>query len=222
VRTAVELVNDLHEAAASQGASAIGDYLLKTFFGDDPAALEAGRRSHVSYRRLARHPDLRVSGAYLNTAVRVAAQRRVLPGDLRERLSYTQHKALLGVHDAALKEQLARRALSEAWPGERLREEASATARAALPSRGGRPPSPPLLKAARRTARSAAALRALAADAPKLPASLRATLARELWQIAADASMLAARIVPTVEPPPLGPAKRSFGGPDAVEPSHAH
>ena len=121
VDRAVRHINATYHRRKLGLALDLGEYLLDTFFGGSSEAFKRYGDSHVSYRSLARHPDLRVSHSFLYVCVMVTVQSRVLPPDvLRSTLTVTHYKHLLAVKDTPTKVALARRAASQGWSTRRL------------------------------------------------------------------------------------------------------
>ncbi|MBM4345747.1 MAG: hypothetical protein FJ100_20425 [Deltaproteobacteria bacterium] len=203
VADAVAFIN---RAAAEQGvrlAQTVSDYVVATFFNGDPSGLSSHDRTKTaSYYRLARHPNLAMSYASLRRLVLVGLQAKVLPAAVADRLSPTQHRALLAVDDPARKAELAQAALDQGWTAEQLEkavtEQAQAAPRPVDAPKVGRPPKAEVLKAADGVTKAVARLgdsAAVAAAAGALPpatqAELRATLAAALERLAAAASAVA-------------------------------
>lgn len=74
----------------------IGEYLLKHFFGDDPAkAHDRGSRKGISIRKLAEHPDITLTYSALSRAVAVAVQERQLATVATLQQTTASHRILL-------------------------------------------------------------------------------------------------------------------------------
>ncbi len=74
----------------------IGQYLIKNFFGDDPArARDRGSRRGRSLRKLAEHPDISLSYSALCRAVAVAVQERLLASVVTLHHTTASHRILL-------------------------------------------------------------------------------------------------------------------------------
>lgn len=74
----------------------IGEFLLKHFFGNDPAkASDRGPRKGVSLRKLAEHPDVTLTYSSLSRAVAVAVQERQLAAISTSPHVSASHRVLL-------------------------------------------------------------------------------------------------------------------------------
>jgi hypothetical protein len=102
-----------------QGVSTIGEYLLKTFFDDDPEQVSSrSPYKNASFRALAEWcgtPELPISKSWLHNAVAVAVMRRLLGDSLSfRRLSPSHQLAFLPLcRDPEKVERLAERVLSK-------------------------------------------------------------------------------------------------------------
>lgn len=79
INEAVQFINERVLACVVNGSLEIGGYVLERFFNND-IVLAGSRNPHkpVSYNRLCRHPDLRVSSSSLMNMVKTAAQEKFL------------------------------------------------------------------------------------------------------------------------------------------------
>jgi len=92
---------------------AVGDYVLNTFFGEDPETFHTRGKGHATFPALAEREDLRLGFSALYKAVAVVEQRRLLPDNLASVLSLEHQVKLLPVKDENEKVELARRAVQE-------------------------------------------------------------------------------------------------------------
>jgi hypothetical protein len=142
---------------------ALGGYLIEKFYGSsvDEACSRRPHKPAALARLLERAGELPVSIHALKQSVRIAAQHRALPRALADRLSKSQHEALLPVADPTRKIELAGEALAQQLSSREITQRANA-----LNKRrgGGRPPSPPVVR------RVGALVRLL--DAPELDAEI--------------------------------------------------
>ena len=156
-------------------ARAVGQLLLRTFYGGDLAAYRRMGTEHASLQALARHDDLRVPAAALWDGLRLVEQLDVLPDDLEEVLTISHHRALFRVRDTRAKVRLARAVAREALRVEDLRERVTAVV-GADPRGRGRKRQPRLAK----TAKAVHAVTQVYEDAPVTAADVRALDARQL------------------------------------------
>jgi hypothetical protein len=147
IEAAVRHIRAVCAASHLEAALRIGTYVLDTFFGGDREAFRARGRRDVSFRRLAKHPDLPVSATYLWRSVAIVEQLHDLPAEVAQALPLTHHQVLLLVNDREEKVRLAREAVGEVLSkrafARRVQEVAGGQAKR---SRGGRPRTPPLMR----------------------------------------------------------------------------
>lgn len=149
VERVVRQLNALCKTATFDFAMSVGKLIIDTFYSGDLAAWRDRGIKNVSFRRLAKHPDLPMSATalYRSTAIYEVCQR---VGASEWRHLSTSHVRLVLPLPGAQQVSLLRRAEADAWPVQRLREEIEA-----LPSssravgRGGRPKRSALRKAVR-------------------------------------------------------------------------
>lgn len=149
VERAVAEIHRVRRVGALHTALAIGEYVVATFFDSDLQLFRVREGDHVSYRRLAAHPDLGMPPSALWTAVNLVSQRDVLGVALTETLSLSHHRVLLSVKDEERKLELAELAAREGFDRDQLAELARERRRGA---RAGRKPLPRWFKVARRGA----------------------------------------------------------------------
>jgi len=125
----------------------VGEHVLRTFFGNDYDRFRREGRRHVSFRALAKHPDLALSHVQIWYAVNVTVQFDELPESLAYQLPASHHKLLLPVADRKKKVRLAEKAVKEGLT-KRDFQAVVAEARATMPksSHGGRPRIPEIVK----------------------------------------------------------------------------
>jgi hypothetical protein len=111
VEGSVAYINTVYATKTLETARDIGTHLIDTYFGGDHAAFKAKGKSHVSFRQLAEHKDLRVKYGFLWNAVAVVEQLKLLPTDIAEALPFSHHKLLLPVKSEADKLKLAQEAV---------------------------------------------------------------------------------------------------------------
>lgn len=104
-------LNQIYRAKGLETARAVGELLLGTFFGGDPAHFHERGKDHASFRQLAERDDLHFSHAFLWNACAVVEQLRLLPDDVAGALPLSHHKLLLTVKDPDAKAKLAREAV---------------------------------------------------------------------------------------------------------------
>ena len=152
VDSAVEEINRLHSAKGLELARAMGEYLVKTFFGGDLDNFGV-EKSHASWRALANREDLQVSHSTLWFSVAILAQLRQLPEDVGTALSVSHHRLLVPVRDPKAKERVARKAVEQGLTVSQFEAEVAKVRKTEKRSKGGRPAIPPHLKALRRLPR---------------------------------------------------------------------
>lgn len=119
-------VNRTVAATVDKGLKAIGAYLLRRFFHDDPALVSS--KSHqkaATFRTLADHPDLQLSRTTLHVAVRLAVQERQLletSVPTSGRLGHSHRVALLGVKDMGVKQRLVEETVRDGLTVRELRQ----------------------------------------------------------------------------------------------------
>jgi len=149
VDRAVQELTQLYQAKGLETARLIGEYLISTFFGGDPAAFHDHEKEHASFRELARRDDLPVSASFLWNACAVVEQLRLLPEDIAGALPLSHHKLLLPVKDPEMKAELAREAVAQGLSKRDFEEEVKkARASETTPREGkvGRPALPGFVK----------------------------------------------------------------------------
>jgi len=114
-------IQELHTEGAIATALAVGRRVLANFFDSDSELYERTHREHLSFRELARRPELPFHPKYLYRSVRLVEQLRLLPDVLSEQLHYSHQLELLPLRDPGTKLQLAERAVAEGWSVVRLR-----------------------------------------------------------------------------------------------------
>lgn len=148
---AVQTINQIHAGKTLETARMVGEYVLQTFFADDPESFRARGKKHVSFRELAKRDDLHPSYAFIWRAVSVVDQLRLLPEDVVAALPYTHHAALLPVRDEGAKKRLAQRAAEKGWTSRKLLDEVrKVRAKEKGAHKAGRPPLPAFVKVVRR------------------------------------------------------------------------
>ncbi len=110
---AIRTINQITRSCVLDTALAIGRFALDEFFGGDPDAFRNRGRSDISFRALARHPDLRVSWTYLWYAVAITVQFEYVPEDIAYQLPLSHHKALVRLRDPELISDFAQAAAQE-------------------------------------------------------------------------------------------------------------
>jgi hypothetical protein len=109
-RIAAEL-NRIYVRGGLQTVVAVGSYILDTFFDGDLDAYRNRLGDWGTFRELSRRDDLAMSPSFLAVSVDILLQLDLLPRELGSKLYFSQHRALLPVHDPAVKLELARRAV---------------------------------------------------------------------------------------------------------------
>ena len=171
VEDALHHIRDLARQAMLDVAVAIGDYIVKHFFGGD---LDLARSNDptkpVALRRLLERADeMDVSSTVIRRSVSLSVQYRQLPPAVRGALSMRQQLALLPVADTREKTRIAEEALAKNLSGDGI---ARLVRRGRGPLPTGRPPRPVLERAVR------SALRAL--EAPEVDDALASRAIRAL------------------------------------------
>jgi hypothetical protein len=143
---AVLFLNRAIHASGLQLAVTVSAYVTETFFAGDPAALTSkDPQKTASFRALCEREDLQMGASTLHRLVRIGQQARHLPADLAERLSMSQHRALLPVANAQHKQHLARLAVQHGWTTEQLTATVAAE-HPQPPNHAGRPKKAEVLK----------------------------------------------------------------------------
>ncbi|NMC72739.1 MAG: hypothetical protein GYA57_22170 [Myxococcales bacterium] len=213
IDAAVREINRLYVGKGIEAARAVGEYVLRTFFGGRVEHFRRRGRKHVSFRKLAERPDLRVSHATLWKCTALVEQFRELPPEVTNALPVTHHVLLLPVHDDKCKLALARKAVREGLSKTALAAEVRRLGRPSPTARRrGRPPSPPvvrLLSAFARLARQSAAPSLLDRSLDEFPphrlADLVAAATRDLEQLGALVRKLRERLDASTIPRPGPP-----------------
>lgn len=114
VRVAAAWITDRIASTLKRGAQEVGEYVLKTFFMDDPAfARSRDPQKNASFRVLAEKcgtPELPVSRTWLNNAVGIALVIRQLPKNARafRLLPPSYQQTLLPLRDPIKVEMIAK------------------------------------------------------------------------------------------------------------------
>ena len=147
----VDRINDLTARHSVALAHDIGAFVLRTFFGDDPATYFApSTEQRVSLRKLASHPRLKIAASTLSVYIRFECHRRALPPQLASALTLTQHRHLMRLEDIAERIALG----TEAWEKEWTERQLAAAVRARLPKgqrQGNKPAATLLIKRMEKT-----------------------------------------------------------------------
>lgn len=191
-------VNTAYETGGLQTMRQIGKIVLERMFGGDVGRFHEAEKSHVSFRALAKHPDLHVSASNLWYSIAIEDNFRLL-GDAAQQLGASQHRRLVHVADEAARVELAHRTIDEGLTIERLEAEIIAARKPALgEAKRGRPALPTTVKQFGLFKRTVADLGNVVAtdlqglDAPKATAmleearALQTTLAVWLGQLQAE------------------------------------
>jgi len=154
VDKAAKWISEKVAATLKLGAQEVGEYVLDTFFGGDPnLAKSKNPFKHASFRALAEKcgtPELPVSKTWLSNAVGVALMIRQLPETAKafKELPPSYQETLLPLGDPTTVEKVAKQAVAKDLSFRELRH-AVAALRTKMPkddSRGGRPPTPVIVK----------------------------------------------------------------------------
>ena len=129
----------------------VGRYILDTFFGGDARAFEERAGGHLSYRELAKQPDMPFGHDMLSKSVRVVDLVGRLPPEAASRLTMTHHIRLLSVRDTERRLELARQAADEQWT---TRELEAKVRKEVKPAGSGRPRKPAVVKALTRISKA--------------------------------------------------------------------
>lgn len=124
-----QLVGELEavtESARMDHTLEVGDIVLRSLFDDDAEAFERTRKGHALYRALVgkRRREvglLPTSRTGFQQMVRITAQYRRFPEELRRGLSQQHHAVLLAVRDLDDRIALGREALAAGWSAAELR-----------------------------------------------------------------------------------------------------
>ena len=122
----------------------VGRYILDTFFDGDAHTFEERAGGHVSFRELARQPDMPFGHDHLSKSVRVVQLVERLPPTTASRLTMTHHVRLLSVRDPDKRLELAQQAAAEQWSTRELEEQVRKVVK---PTKQGRPRKPAVVKA---------------------------------------------------------------------------
>lgn len=115
-------VNELCDRGALQTALSVGDYVIANVFDGNAEAIHDRRRKDHSFRKLAQHAALQISGKQLWRMVAVAAQHRHLP-EIAHALSMAHQRALLPIKDVQVLRRLAIAAVTRGWTSRDLERE---------------------------------------------------------------------------------------------------
>lgn len=147
-------VNELSQNRGLQGATALGRYVLDTFFDGSPERFRREGKSNRDFRTVVKSPGLKASYSLLYYSVAVTEQLEQLPKNVGKKLSFSHHKLLLPVKDPRTKEAFARKVVDEDLSVRGLREVvARHRVEQASRVRRGRPPLPDFVKALNRLPR---------------------------------------------------------------------
>jgi hypothetical protein len=146
VERVVRQLNTICKAATFDFAMAVGKLIVDSFYSGDLEAWRSRGIKNVSFRRLAKHPDLPMSATalYRSTAIYEVWQRT---GAAEWKHLSTSHVRLVLPLAPGQQARLLQRAEANAWPVQRLREEIGALPLSNSASRGGRKRRPRLRKA---------------------------------------------------------------------------
>ena len=148
VAAVVDRLNATLRYKGLETAKALGRIVLDAFFGGNTESFRTREKKHLSFRRLAERDDLQMSHVALWNAVALVEQLEQLPTDLGNALSVSHHRALLALHDADTKRDLAQQAVDERLSKRALAERVRVVRQNGDGrSRGGRRPQPPFVKA---------------------------------------------------------------------------
>ncbi|MEI8258308.1 MAG: hypothetical protein WCJ30_21740, partial [Deltaproteobacteria bacterium] len=142
----------LHDTFA-RGLREVGDYLLKSFYDDDPALYHStSPTKHASLSALVKQcgdVDFPVSKTFLSNAIRIAVMVRELPDAKNLKLLPPSHQVeLLRLERAPEKlETIAERAVEKKLPVKKLRAEVRKAVAGLEKDPRGRKPAPPALRA---------------------------------------------------------------------------
>lgn len=186
VERAIAHVRGLARRGLLETAVAIGDYLVATFFDGDLELARSRRPTKPAAlsRFLERADETEIAASLLRRSIALSAQYRSLPAPVRDRLSVSQHTALLPVDDAREKARLAAEAVARGLSKKEIEGIVRRDPEHA-PTRG-RPPRSHLEKAVGAARRALSALiegELTAARLRKLPPEVREGLARDLHAI---------------------------------------
>jgi len=158
VEQAVTFIRKTLAETLYKGATTVGDYVLESFFDNDPARVRSKNpQKNASFRSLAEKcgtADLPISKSWLHNAVGVAVMRRLLPeGSTAFKQLPPSHQAtLLPLREPAKVEKLATRAVDKKLSMRDLREIVDGeVAKAKEGETRGRRPTPVILKTLNRS-----------------------------------------------------------------------
>ncbi len=157
LEAAVQVLNALYVPGALNTALAIAAYLRDRLLGGSEAGFNPQLEA-PSLRALAAREDLSFSPSYLSSAIGVFLQHPLLAPQLAAALSFSHHRALLGVPDAEGKNQLAALAVRKQLDAETLRAEVQKYRRRKGLPPIGHPVDDPVLHLLRRLYRGAGEL----------------------------------------------------------------
>lgn len=123
VQATVARLNLIYVSKGLETARLVGEALLASFFDDQLEVFEQRAPSHLSFRALAEHAQLRVSHSFLWYSVRLLPQLRALPEELATALPLSHHRLLLHVKDTQEKTELAQLAVERSLGKRELGEE---------------------------------------------------------------------------------------------------
>lgn len=143
----VRRINQMHDQAGLALAIAVGRLVVERFFAGDMDRVRSRDPSKdMSLRKLANHPDLRVSATQLYRCIAVSelcARLGVSPGE--HRLGVSHLREVLGL-PSPVQRQLIDAAIQHGWSRRQIAAEVREYRRGSADGRG-RPALPPLVKA---------------------------------------------------------------------------
>ena len=121
-------IREIYVRKGLEAAVAVGEHVLKTFYGGRLGAWREVGTRHVSVTALAKRADLGMSASTLWSCLRVLEQLEELPDELGTQLSLSHHQSLFSLPDKRTRSAFARRAVSGRWGSKVLRAKVSALA----------------------------------------------------------------------------------------------
>ena len=144
---AVQELNQLYRTKGLETARAVAEVVIDVFFGGSLDNFKSRSGSHISFAELKKRSDLQVSYQFVWNSCAVYDQLRLLPQDVVDALPMSHQKLLLPVKNREQKVALAQAAVQENLGKRAFEERIKLVRTAESSSKAGRPPLPAFAKA---------------------------------------------------------------------------
>ncbi len=144
---AVSELNQLYRTKGLETARAVAEVVIDVFFGGSLDNFKARSGSHISFAELKKRSDLQVSYQFVWNSCAVYDQLRLLPQDVVDALPMSHQKLLLPVKNQEQKVALAQAAVQENLGKRAFEERIKLVRKAETTSKAGRPALPAFAKA---------------------------------------------------------------------------